>query len=543
MKSALLTRVFCPKAAQGFNKLPIHKILVGLYFLMPIGESANAQLAISSPSQRALATPADLRANDELKAGPLRTPYHFNVPFATMLPVPGGIVRGVPGSPENPVVVFDYVNSDPQSFRDREVGLRLLGALDQNRRAAAKALAESGMIQDGDIILSYRPNWYGTIRYGSVQLGVSHSGFLYIDSDGLLKNLDLPLDPDHVGANNYLSSEHYKSTNFYQVLRPRLTAEQRRRVKAWIQLFKKQSYPSGRYRRLITFNSNYGAPSFGRLGMSLIESVAKVGVTGRPMPESFKLFCSEFLWAILALKDCDVDPATPQSDEEAIRAGTASCIDESKIPFQPMPMLGDGDNGGTPGMLDGAPIVMEGMGLSGPARAEALDLGVFRQNVAWKVWTSANPLDPNIIGTNHQKVEKEMAAGYVQISLRLLEKKRDELVRQGQPVPSELGQGIITLNSLSAARGDLADIERTTYLFDDLQKHFDRFDAEIEAKINMLQMDPQTGQYSLNYGPASFMVHGQLRFNNPGKALDYVGTIIFIKEEAKYKKLKIRASE
>ncbi|MEI9898806.1 MAG: hypothetical protein WDN31_00280 [Hyphomicrobium sp.] len=72
------------------------------------------------------------------------------------------------------------------------------------------ALGKSGLLQTGDIMLTFRSEWGGAGAYPNIQMGISHTSFGYIDKNGNLRNLDNPMDGEYVGPGN-LTSEHYRT--------------------------------------------------------------------------------------------------------------------------------------------------------------------------------------------------------------------------------------------------------------------------------------------------------------------------------------------
>ena len=61
------------------------------------------------------------------------------------------------------------------------------------RAGLAKRLAKSGLVQTGDLLLTFRAEWGGVGAYPNVQMGISHTGVAYV-KDGVVRNIDNPLD-------------------------------------------------------------------------------------------------------------------------------------------------------------------------------------------------------------------------------------------------------------------------------------------------------------------------------------------------------------
>ena len=51
------------------------------------------------------------------------------------------------------------------------------------------------------MLLTFRSEWGGAGAYPNVQMGISHTGVAWI-KDGVLHNIDNPLDQEYLGAGN-----------------------------------------------------------------------------------------------------------------------------------------------------------------------------------------------------------------------------------------------------------------------------------------------------------------------------------------------------
>ena len=67
----------------------------------------------------------------------------------------------------------------------------------------AQQLAKAGVLQDGDIALTFRPELAGTLAYPHIQMGATHASLVYT-KDGQAYNVDSPLDEEYVGQFNTL---------------------------------------------------------------------------------------------------------------------------------------------------------------------------------------------------------------------------------------------------------------------------------------------------------------------------------------------------
>lgn len=184
-----------------------------------------------------------------------------------------------------------------------DLGFRLihLDRAVRSTKVAARDLAASGLIQPGDILLSFRPEWDGTLAYAHMQLGVSHSGFAFIVEDETgtrhVHTLESPLN-----YSSYLDSpHHYTSLDAIHVLRPNLSNLQMANLSAWartILLANKTQFE---------FFADYGKPMYLR-GLPGVRSPAdQVDFFARAVTNGGKVesYCSEFVWMLLSLKNCD----------------------------------------------------------------------------------------------------------------------------------------------------------------------------------------------------------------------------------------------
>jgi len=259
----------------------------------------------------------DEKANQEM-ARRLKIPVYFAVPNSARAALPKSI--------ETSDRLIDFKHPDATG---RDVGLRLVVA---KRAGLAQRLGKSGLVETGDLLLTFRAEWGGAGGYPNVQMGISHTGVAYI-KNGVLHNIDNPLNAEYLGARGELNSEHYRTLSFIHVIRPRnLTAVQRANLLEWAS---RLAASSGRvYPSQISFNQDYNAPKFKR-GKSL-EFVKHLGqiALGQNPPGTVDMFCSEFAWSLLSLRDCD-----PAKAADAFKGSRIpSCVRE---PMKPMSATGD----------------------------------------------------------------------------------------------------------------------------------------------------------------------------------------------------------
>lgn len=169
------------------------------------------------------------------------------------------------------------------------------------KKQAAIDLAQSGLIQTGDILLSFRPLWDKTLAYAHMQLGVSHSAMAFIvsqDSERFVMTLESPIS--YSSAMN--APEHYSDLDAIHVVRPNLDEDQQRHLEMWARLVLTR-------RDRFEFFSDYSLPMYKRGvpgittpndEIALLADVALGRAAGK-----YESYCSEFLWSLLGLRDCD----------------------------------------------------------------------------------------------------------------------------------------------------------------------------------------------------------------------------------------------
>ncbi|HLE12245.1 MAG: hypothetical protein A2504_13930 [Bdellovibrionales bacterium RIFOXYD12_FULL_39_22] len=239
------------------------------------------------------------------------------------------------------------------SFQER--GANGSEAQKAGRREAFQELYSKGLLQTGDVVLSMRPAWEGTIPYSHIQMGVSHASLVIVE-DGVVKNLDMPLDDNYNGngLNGRFDGSHFQETNHYQILRNRVfTAEQRENLIAWVKELRK-NYTSIRGKNLLKFNSNYMAPRIDNYGpgYSFVTTMARIMLGYDKTSSDLIMFCSEYVWAILSLANCS--PADSEF-KTATRGDSASCV---KPIFNAMYLL---ESENAPGLTEGPLTLLKSM--------------------------------------------------------------------------------------------------------------------------------------------------------------------------------------
>jgi hypothetical protein len=302
----------------------------------------------------------DAAVNEQM-AKKLKIPVYFALPASARSPLPDNI--------DISDKLVDFKHPDGQSAQG-DVGLRLVVA---KRAGMAKRLAKSGLIQTGDILLTFRSEWGGAGAYPNVQMGISHTGIAYV-KDGTVYNIDNPLNAEYLGAkfDSQLTSEHYRTLNFIHVIRPRnLTDAERANILDWASRLTssaKKVYPTQ-----IAFNDDYNAPKYSSgKPVNFVKHLAQVGLGQNP-PSKVDMYCSEFAWSLLALRQCN--PAT--SGEEFKGSRIPSCVKEI---MEPMHATGDyvfkKSKGSYSGLADGPLMVIDSMSLPNERKAELVK-GIF----------------------------------------------------------------------------------------------------------------------------------------------------------------------
>ena len=282
---------------------------------------AVAGSALLVPPARSKEFTFDDKSNKDI-AQKLKIPLFFALPASARLALPGTI--------ETSDRLVDFKHPDATGAQG-DVGLRLVVA---KRAGLAARLGKSGLVQTGDLLLTFRAEWGGAGAYPNVQMGISHTGIAWV-KDGVLHNIDNPLNEEYLGAGMRadLTSEHYRTLQFIHVVRPRnLSDAQRAHILEWATRLTKDAKRV--YPKEISFNQDYNAPKYksGR-PVTFVKHMAQSAL-GQSPAGTVDLFCSEFAWSLLALRDCD-----PAKSSDAFKgSGIPSCV---KPIMQPMKATGD----------------------------------------------------------------------------------------------------------------------------------------------------------------------------------------------------------
>jgi hypothetical protein len=209
----------------------------------------------------------------------------------------------ISSSQDSNVVISEKVaNEGDMGFRVLHLRADVKG-----KKQAAIDLARSGLVEPGDILLSFRPLWDRTLAYAHMQLGVSHSAIAFVVTQGTERYV-MTLESPISYSSPLNAPEHYSDLDAIHIVRPTLTETQKANLEKWARLI--LSHPDK-----FSFFSDYSLPMYKR-GRSDISSpndeivlLAKVA-TGAST-SLFESYCSEFVWSLLGLRDCDPGSFNP----------------------------------------------------------------------------------------------------------------------------------------------------------------------------------------------------------------------------------------
>jgi hypothetical protein len=322
---------------------------------------------------------SDVKTNADI-AKRVRIPVYFTVPDTARLELPAPI------NTTDKLIDFHHPDAKAANY-----GLRIVVA---QRGGFGQRMAKSGLIQTGDILLSFRPEWAGGGAYPNIQMGVSHAGTAFT-RNGEIRHVDNPLDAEFNGSGlkGSFDSSDYRELKFIHVIRPRdLTKAQRANLDQWAARFLDNAGKI--YPQEIEFNSDYNAPKYpSDKSLTFVKRVGAAGLLQHPPKQA--LFCSEFAWSLLALRNCD-----PASTADAFKASRVpSCISPVMTPLS---ATGDYPRrqwlNDTIGLADGPLAVIKGLKLS-KVETEQLVAQVFTE-------------DPEVLkkmSSGHQQLAKSLS--------------------------------------------------------------------------------------------------------------------------------------
>ena len=335
-----------------------------MHFVKSIMIAAIGWIATLQPLSAAEFT-FNEKVNQDI-AKKLNIPVYFSVPSSARATLPRTF------NTTDKLVEFKHPDAKGNAA---DIGLRLIVA---KRSGFGARMAKSGLIQTGDILLTFRPEWGGGGTYPNLQMGVSHTGIAYV-RNGVVYQLDNPMDAEHIGKQlkGDFTGDHYRTLKFLHVIRPRnLSAEERANILGWATRLgdgARRIYP-----KQISFNTDYNAPKYSPgKPLNFVKAVAQnaLGQSGAP---STDMYCSEFVWSILALRKCDPKATASSFNGQSVPA----CV---SMPMTPMKATGNyisrRNNASHAGLADGPLLVIDSMKLAKAERNSMLE-SVFVANPA-----------------------------------------------------------------------------------------------------------------------------------------------------------------
>jgi hypothetical protein len=122
----------------------------------------TAALVVTTTPARSAEFTFDEKVNEEM-ARKLNIPVYFAVPASAHLDLPKSI--DVPGR------LIDFRHPAAKGAQG-DIGLRLVVL---KRTGLAKNLGKSGLVQTGDLMLTFRSEWGGAGPYPNIQMGITRA--------------------------------------------------------------------------------------------------------------------------------------------------------------------------------------------------------------------------------------------------------------------------------------------------------------------------------------------------------------------------------
>ncbi len=170
--------------------------------------------------------------------------------------------------------------------------------------------------------------------YPNVQMGISHTGVAYV-KDGKVYNIDNPLNEEYLGRGmravpsrasttarsifirGHLRRRNLRSTRSARTLPPGRIAAQQQGQEGL-------SWTRFKFKRRLQ-----RAEVQGRKALEFVKHFGQIAPWDKTPPGVLDMYCSEFAWSLLALRDCD--PA----DGDAFKGGRVpSCIKPTATPLE-----------------------------------------------------------------------------------------------------------------------------------------------------------------------------------------------------------------
>lgn len=202
-------------------------------------------------------------------------------------------------------------------------------------------LGKAGVLQEGDVALTFRPELANTMAYPHIQQGITHSSLVYV-KNGVAFHVDSPLD-DVTTGNGTFTTEHFvggsedHGVDALQIIRPRgLTDARKVQLQSWIDKIVSSSAQRATIHAQVGFQSNYLTPIFQIKNMTTKQTITKLGqiLMRSDKTTHLDMYCSELAWHLLALSNCSETDILNATDEGS------DCV--API-FAPMPLIGTPD--------------------------------------------------------------------------------------------------------------------------------------------------------------------------------------------------------
>jgi hypothetical protein len=324
---------------------------------------------------------AEFTFNDKVNqdvAKKLGIPVYFAVPASARAPLPQSF------DTTDRLIEFKHPDAEGNAA---DVGLRLIVA---KRAGFAKRMAKSGLLQTGDILLTFRPEWGGAGTYPNIQMGISHTGLAFV-KDGAVYQLDNPMDAEYLGSQlkGDFTGEHYRTIKFIHVIRPRgLTDADRANIVTWATKF--TSAARRIYPKQIAFNPDYNAPKYSPgKPLQFVKDVAQSAL-GQAGAAPTNMYCSEFVWSVLALRKCD--PAATAASFDG-KGGVPACVTPAMTPMKATGnYVSQRSSSSRAGLADGPLLVIDALKLPKDQRNALLE-DVFVEHPAKQANMSSGHLE------------------------------------------------------------------------------------------------------------------------------------------------------
>ncbi|MCB0415077.1 MAG: hypothetical protein KDD50_12135 [Bdellovibrionales bacterium] len=435
-------------------------------------------------------------------------PYVFNMPLDSLKSASGI---------QTDDIIFDY--KDDESHK---IGLRLYMVPEDisGRQAMVNSMKQKGLLQDGDVILTFHPEWGHTGPYPSVMTGISHAGLVFTDKDGQMKNIDMPLNQEQNvdvrnGKKSILTSDHYVHyTEYIHILRPKnLNAQQKKNLNKWAQRFSdrvrgiSRSTVYGGGENQTSFNGNYLAPAYAGMENSFNfqpgEHALDLARLGKDMPlkhryspapgeapygKNLPLFCSDFVWSVHALRDCDPDSFSGEN-----------C--KANPMFMPLGLVGEFDSVDAAMNMD---LTQYNAGLTDAAFIMMHESGVTLQNLDSKI----DAVMKATVGMRNISSGHRKAADLIP----------DSLYKAVAGYWKGFYASLLTNN-----RAQMAEVLKGGKQIN--------MSNDYQAVKEMLAQGQEAMFVPKNYSPTTFLINSLLPNGNSHKKYDYVATISFLKRD------------